>query len=371
MKLSQLIMGLAALCAIGAAQAQSSVAIYGVIDVGVEYIRNVGAGGDDLWRVPSNTSITPSRLGLRGNEALGAGFGAVFTLEMGIAPDQGTAQFGRLFGRQAFAGISSPYGTVSLGRQYTMLFWSILDADILAGNVFGSGSLDPYLPNARADNSIAWRGMFSGLTLGATYSLGRDVINAGPSPVGTNCPGESATERGACREWSVLVKYDSARWGVAVANDRLNGRSLGPPPDAVFGGLNSSDKTDDRLSLNGYVKVADGKIGGGLIRRRNDGDAVKPKSDLWYLGASYPIGAWTLDAQLLALRFDDVADRDSTLFAARALYNLSRRTAVYVQIARIENDALAAVSVSAGAPGSNPPSGGSQNALNVGVRHLF
>ncbi len=363
---------LLALVSAGAAQAQSSVTLYGAFDAGVEYIRNVGTGNANLWRMPSNTGTTPSRLGFRGSEDMGGGLRAVFTLEMGFAPDQGTlGQGGRGFGRQALVGISTPYGTFSIGRQYTMTFWSGTDADILGGNVFGTGSLDAYLPNARADNSLAWRGTFSGLTLGTTYSFGRDAVNAGPSPAGTNCPGESATDTRACREWSLMAKYDTPAWGVALANDRQYGRTVGAAPDAVFGGLNSSGKADNRLILNGYVRVAGTKIAGGVIRRDNDGDAVKPKSDLWHVGVSIPVKLWTFDAQFLTLRYRNVANRDSKLFGARASYNLSKRTAIYAQLARIGNDSLAAVSVSGGAPGSNPAAGVGQSGFNAGLRHTF
>jgi len=88
-----------------------------------------------------------------------------------------------------------------------MLYWSLLDADVLGPGLYGSGSLDNTIPNARADNAVAYRGSFNGLTLGATCSLGRDAVHAG-SPAGTNCPGELASDPEACREWSAMLKYD-------------------------------------------------------------------------------------------------------------------------------------------------------------------
>src|SRR2546427_6313063 len=53
--------------------------------------------------------------------------------------------------------------------------------------------------------------------------------------------------------------------------------------------MTSSAKHDERLHLGGYFKLAGVKVGGGLLRRDNDGDAVKPRSNLWYVGASYPV----------------------------------------------------------------------------------
>lgn len=353
------------------AQAQS-VAIYGVVDVGVEHITHVSAGGG-LTRMPSNTGTVPSKLGFRGREDLGDGLAAVFTLEMGILPDQGAlGQGGRAWGRQAFVGLSGPWGTVALGRQYTMLFWSLEDADILGPNLYGSSSLDAALPNARTDNTVSYKGSFGNFTVGGTYSFGRDAVDAGPSPAGTNCPGEDASDSKACKAWSALVKYDTSRWGAALAIDRSNGRNVGPPPDAVFGGLNSSDKTDTRVSANGWMKIADVKLGAGVVRRRNDGDALKPRSDLWYAGVSYPVTSKLVaEAEWLSLRYRSVNGHDSSLLATRLVYSFSKRTAVYAQVAGIDNDALAAVSVSSGATGSNPAPGKSQRAVNVGLRHSF
>ena len=74
---------------------------------------------------------------------------------------------------------------MTLGRQYTMLFWSQLDADILGPNMFGSGSLDSYLPNARTDNAIAYRGKLGGVELGSqrlprlAQPVGRRLLQGG------------------------------------------------------------------------------------------------------------------------------------------------------------------------------------------------
>jgi predicted porin len=356
------------------AQAASGVTMYGIVDVGVEHLDHVAsAGGGSITRMPSNTSLLPSRWGMRGTEDLGGGLKANFTLEAGIAPDQGTAnQGGRAMGRQSWVGVSGNWGAVSLGRQYSMLFWSILDSDLIGPAVYGMGSLDAYIPNARVDNSVAYRATFGGLAVGAGYSFGRDAVNAGPSPAGTNCAGESGSDKSACRQWSLYAKYDTPVWGVSLGYDTQNGRTPTSATDLVFGGMNSSSKHDDRLAVGGYFKVASVKIGGGLLRRDNDGDAVKPRSDLWYVGASYPLtDALTIEGQLLNLGYKNVSNYDSTMVVARAIYNLSKRTAVYTQLGHISNDSLATVSVSGGSPGSNTAPGNSQTGVNFGIRHVF
>ncbi|MBL8325686.1 MAG: porin [Rubrivivax sp.] len=370
--LRQLTIALAA-CGIAWPAAAQGITLFGLLDAGIEVLDNVGPGGSRLVRMPSLTGTVSSRLGVRMQEDLGGGLSAQAVLEMGLAPDQGTMlQGGRAWGRQSWVGLQTPLGLFSAGRQYTMLFWSVLEADILGPNLFGTGSLDAGIPNARSDNTLAWRHGFSGWTLGATWSLGRDVANAGPSPSGTNCAGESATDSRACRAWSAMVKLDRPRWGFAIADDRQHGREVGPAPDAVFGGLDSSAKVDRRLSVNGYLKWGEVKLGGGVIDRRNDGDAVKPDRRLWYFGAAWPVmPQLTIDGAWMTLRHANVDGHDATLVALRGLYSFSRRTAVYAQLGRISNERLSALSVSAGAAGSNPAPGQAQNAVNAGLRHSF
>jgi predicted porin len=365
---------IAGLAITGAAQAQSSVTLYGIMDAGIEIVSNVDAAGGRLTRMPSNTGILPSRLGMRGKEDLGGGLSAIYTLEMGLAPDTGASgQGGRLFGRQSFAGLGGDWGTVTLGRQWTMLFWSTIDSDIVGPSIYGLGSLDPYIPNARVDNSIAYKGTFSDFTIGATYSAGRDTVNAGPSPAGTNCPGENGADSKACREWSAMVKYDNKTWGAVLGYDTLNGRTPANAADVVLpAGLTSSSKSDSRLMLNGFITVSGVKLGAGVIHRTNDGSPARPKSDLWYLGAAYPISpTWTIDGTLARLSYKNVDNFDSTLLAVRSLYKLSKRTTLYAQLGFIRNQSLANVSVSGGAAGSNPAFGKSQTGTMVGINHTF
>ena len=354
-------LGLATLAPCALAQ---SVVIYGLVDTAVEHVTNVGASGSGLNRMPSATGTLPSRLGFRGGEDLGDGLRAVFIIEQGFAPDGGTfTQGGRSFGRQSLVGFAAPWGALTLGRQYTMLYWSVLDADILGTNIYGSGSLDAYIPNSRADNSIAYKGTFSGLTVGATFSAGRDSVNAG-SPAGTNCAGESGDAR-ACREWSALAKYDAPSWGAALAIDEIRG---GP---GAFAGLSSGALKDTRVSVNGYANLADVRFAAGLIRRDNQASVLAPRSDLWYAGALYALTPQLkLDAEVFRLDFKGSRDK-ATLIAARAAYSLSKRTAIYATIGHIANGGASALSVSAGAPGSNPLPGAAQSGIAAGLRHSF
>lgn len=357
------------------ASAQSSLTLYGVVDVAVEHLTNTASGGS-ITGMPGLTGSVPSRFGLRGSEDLGGGLRAGFTLESGFGADTGSFnQGGRAFGRQAFVNLSGNWGSVMLGRQYTMLFHGLLGSDILGPNTFGSGSIDAYIPNARADNAIGYLGTFSGVTVGGTYSTGRDTVKAGPtgSPAGTNCAGENAADKTACREWSAMLKYDSPTWGAALAVDEIRGGTAD-----TFGGLTNSERADRRISLGGYAKVGSLKLGAGLLSRDNDGSSALRKdgsaakrSDLWYIGAAYPVTPKiTVDGQVFHLKYKDSADK-SLMFALRGTYALSKRTAVYATAGSIDNSGAQKLSVSNGTAGAGTVAGGNQIGLATGIRHSF
>jgi len=343
----------------------SSLQIYGLIDVAVENITSVGAAGHTLTRLPGNTAGSPSRLGFRGTEDLGNGLKAGFTLESGLGMDTGGLnQGGRLFGRQAFVSLGGAWGQLMLGRQHTMTFFSLLDADVLGASAHGLASLDSYLPNARADNALGLRGKWDAFSVGATYSTGRDAVAAG-NPGGTNCAGESSTDSKACREWSALLKYDAPSWGLAVAQDVIRGGT------GAFANLTSSALTDTRVNLNGWVRLGDVKLGAGVLHRRNGGSAATPRSDIVYLGASLPVlPALVLDAQVAQLKYQDSPNK-ALQGVLRASYSLSKRTAVYGSLARLDNSGTLAVSVSNGSAGGAPAAGGAQTGVMAGIRHSF
>lgn len=349
--------GAALCCASGMAQ----VVTYGILDSGLEYVSNTNAAGDSVWKIPSATSSVPSRLGFKGSEDLGNGLQAVFVLESGLVPDTGAmGQGGRLFGRQSYVGLKGAWGALTLGRQVNMTFIAGLKADIMGPNVFGNGSIDAYLPNARSDNAIGYLGSFRGVTVGATYSLGRDSSNAG-GPAATGCAGESAASRKACRQATALLAYDSAQFGAALAYDTMNGGAGAAAP------LNNPGYQDVRTNVNGYAMLGKAKLGMGLQHRRTSA-MTKQSSDLYFVGASLPVAElWTADAQLSRYILRD-SGKAATLSVARLTYFLSKRTALHASYGYMHNSALAAVSLD---PGGSVGTGMNQTGLMAGIRHAF
>lgn len=357
---SRYIIAALGLAACTQAHAQS-VTVYGVIDAGIEYLNHVGPADKSLVRMPSLTASSPSRLGFRGTEDLGGGVKAFFVLESGFGPDNGSLNYGgRLFGRQANVGLATPYGTLTLGRQHTMTLLALFDSDILGPNTYAMSDLDGALPNARSDNAVGYLHKIGAMTFGATYSLGRDA--AGPAgPQATNCPGELAADGQACREWTALIKYDAERGGVSASFDKMRGG-----PGALFG-LSRSDFSDERSTLNAYMRFGGVKVGGGLIHRSQT-SAASFASNLVYAGALLPLsGPWVLDGQVAYLNVSN-SGNDAGFVGVRMTYNFSRRTAAYWTAGRLINRGKSAVAVS---PQLLTVAGAEQSGTMLGLRHLF
>jgi predicted porin len=159
----------------GAAHAQSSVTLYGIVDAGFVYNNN--SGGQKLYSTSAG-NLQGDRWGLRGTEDLGGGLKALFVLENGFNVFTGKLnQGGDEFGRQAYVGLSSQYGTVTLGRQYDSVvdYTGALEVGSQWGTFYGAhpGDLDNMNNSNRTNNSIKYTSTnYSGITFGGLYSLG-------------------------------------------------------------------------------------------------------------------------------------------------------------------------------------------------------
>lgn len=219
------LMALAVLGALsGAASAQSSVTLYGIVDIGLTWNEagiNKGTTGAPQWEQESIWAVTSgnqsgSRWGLRGSEALGGNWNAVFTLESGFDLDTGlSGQGGRLFGRQAWAGLQhNSFGTFVAGRIATPSSgtgsFDLFGAVDPFGTGFGPIGLQAtFIPSGslREDNSIAWSSpTWAGFKFGAQYSLNVNGQETAPNSTNT-----TAVNLGANWTWGPLflaVTYD-------------------------------------------------------------------------------------------------------------------------------------------------------------------
>ncbi|AGK46681.1 MULTISPECIES: porin [Burkholderia] len=175
------------------AWAQSTVTLYGLLDSGFTYSNN--QNGKASYQASSG-ELQGSRFGLRGVEDLGGGMKAIFTIENGFDGFTGRLGQGGLgFGRQAYVGLSSPYGTITVGRQYESIveYLGYMEAgDTFAGYLGAhAGDVDNFNNTFRVNNSVRYKSPnFNGFDFGGLYSFG-----------GT--PGDFANNR----VWSVGAEY--------------------------------------------------------------------------------------------------------------------------------------------------------------------
>ena len=102
----------------GAVQAQTSVTMYGLIDVAMRRDSNYLDGRGRTAQVSG--MMNTSRWGFRGTEALGNDLNAHFQIEGGISPDTGAqAEPLSLFDRRALVGLSGSWGKLDVGRTPT------------------------------------------------------------------------------------------------------------------------------------------------------------------------------------------------------------------------------------------------------------
>src|SRR5471030_336442 len=171
-----------------AANAQSSVTLYGLVDAGFSYVNNEAApntakGSAAAFRL-SRGNLNGRRWGLRGAEDLGGGMKAIFTLESGFSMGNGQALQGQNggasgteFGRQAFAGISTAqFGTVTLGRQYDSVvdYLAPMTATGSWGGTYFAHPFDNDNANNsfRVNNSVKYQSAnYSGFTFGGLYGF--------------------------------------------------------------------------------------------------------------------------------------------------------------------------------------------------------
>jgi predicted porin len=329
----------AALAALSAgALAQSSVTVYGVVDMGLERT--------DLSPGPSTTRLTSgiqsgSRLGFKGREDLGGGLSASFQLEMGLDASTGMLGQGGLgFGRQAWVGLNGGFGSVKLGRQYVPLFGALDTIDPLGTGITGDGSgiaavFRSY--GVRMNNTINYStpamGGFSGEV---AYGLGEIAGGSTGS------------------QWGAAGTYEGGPLTVVAAYHNQG---------QVAAGV---DAGDSRTALVGGAYDLKAVKLHAALATNSDKDAAgltTGKSRDYMLGVSAPVGPVSVMASYV--RHDNrlVANADAAYWQLAATYALSKRTNFYTSYSTIRNE-------SAGATGSGV-AGADISWINVGIRHKF
>jgi predicted porin len=364
-----------------AAQAQTSVTLYGVIDISMNYTTHQDAAGDHVFSLgDSNAStgagdggqgaMSGSRWGLKGDEDLGGGTKAIFKLESGFTVNNGQSdQQGQLFGRQAYVGLSNnELGTVTVGRQYGTMTDIAFDFDPLGVGNYVANEWEVFLFGVRFDNTIKYSNQFGPVQLNVQYSVGGQ---AGSDSNGTTI--------------GTSLKYDNAGLGLAVgfqqAQDAfgddetvwtLDGKyTFGP---ATIYGNYYNISTDP-----GFKKAA--SLSGGALANtsifiNNLGNTTSRKDSLWVAGVSYnftPATTLTLGYMDDQISQDVVGDGSMKSAYALLEYHLSKRTEVYLTVDNSRASGQAQTSAASGGGSINGVGAGQSNsaAYAAGMRVTF
>lgn len=350
----------------GIAAAQSSVAIYGLLDAGI--VSERGGAKGYVTKLSSGVA-SATRLGFRGTEDLGGGLSAIFVMESGPRIDTGELA-GPLFNRQAFVGLKNSFGAVTLGRQYTPYFLTIS----AVADPFGAGSagsaknLFPTVGNnTRASNTILYKSpIVSGFSGELAYSLG-----------------EQAGSNSAGRQFGAALAYANGPLHVRLAYNNKNNDTAAVPSAA---GISRDIGRNTLLAANYNFGVAKAFLAYGIDKGPNS--AVLPttkenpnpfgavgvlnqprastdSSDL-LVGVAVPFGASTILASYIRKDDKTSLNQDANQWALGYTYALSKRTSLYSSYARIDNKNGAGYTV-----GNNTRVGSGDQAFNLGLRHSF
>jgi predicted porin len=324
---SALALGMAA----GAAQAQSSVVVYGVADAGVVFERG-GAGGN-ITRVTSGEA-SGSRLGIKGKEDLGGGLAASFVLENGYKIDTGAAgQGGLLFGREASVALSGSAGKISLGRQYSPYYKAIRDiGDPFCDGMAGT-ALNIFPGIVRVDNMVGYRSpQLAGWTADLAYGAG-----------------ETAGNSAANRVIAGSATYEQGPLTAVLAHHQVG--------DATGANHARATMLVGRYRLGAWTIQAARSVNQDLL-------GVGSKDTL--LGGSWRAGPHRVLFSYIDHRDDTLSPRKAHQSALAYLYALSARTDLYTAYGRIVNRNGAVFKV-----GNATDSGSGPTAFDLGMRHVF
>lgn len=411
------LLGMLALGSAGAAWAQSSVTLFGVVDASVSHYssksedRNtatpaspfyVNQGSRTVSRTAlSNSAYNNSRLGFRGTEDLGGGLAAGFWLESPITNDDGATGLAN-FGRRSTVSLMGGFGEIRLGRDFAPTFWNdtvydpfgavgvganlISSASLFnpAGGAGGFGGNANYL---RVSNSI---GYFLPSGLSGFYGQFMYALHENNSyDPGTATPPGVNPLTGQLNSGAVAStragRYVGGRLGYASGPlDMALAYGSSTAADDYFAGTTDNVKT---ANLGASYDFGFVKLFGELSRVSRTRDyAVSPlialpDTDLkgYLIGATVPVGPGLIRAAYSRVKYDlnattlaAVPDPKASKVSLSYVHNLSKRTALYATVARVSNRNRAALTV--GGPAFISTSvfaPRTSSGYDFGIRHAF
>jgi predicted porin len=379
MKRNLALTAVALVCSAGA-QAQSSVTMWGVVDVNVQ---RFDAGGVGSVTSLGNGSLSTGQLGFRGVEDLGGGLRAGFWLEGSINADSGTGRTsntnnqttggatappngaqGFVFDRRSYVSLGGTWGELRLGHDYVPTHYNSVYFDPFNANgaarfgtfTFSGVTPGPLPTTITASNSVSYwtpanLGGFYGV---AMYALGENASNVANARDGTLKSVRIGYARGS---FDVAAAYSHTDYVSTAAIGNYTHANIGASWNAGFAkffALYNQIKVD---VLNGPVRKNSWEIG-----------AHVPVSAVGKIRASYARLDERSAVGLVNGNGTPRFNNDASQWGIGYVHDLSKRTALYGTYARISNRGQAAYAVFGGPA---PAPGRTSSGLEIGVRHAF
>jgi len=372
------LLALAALTAFaGAASAQSSVTLFGVVDLNLRNQDNSGSPGP--IRSLSTDGNASSRLGFRGVEDLGGGLRAGFWLEGALSADNGSAlassstttckapvapstiptcttttstSGAQTWQRRATASLLGAFGEIRLGRDYTPTFWNHTVFD-----PFGTNGVGSHLNMMTQQGTSSVMGSGAGTLVRANNTVGYFLPAIG---------GLYGQVQGALAEGPANGnKYFGGRVGYAV----------GPVNAAVSYGVTETPIVTDlkEFNIGGSYNLGFLTLWAQFIKSDWTNATSTDLTQTNYLvGVTVPVGPGTIKFTYNGVKQDLSATTDTkaTQIAVGYVYDLSKRTSIYVHGAKISNDPGAKF-VTSGSGGAFASTGQDSTGYELGLRHSF
>lgn len=310
--------------AAGAAQAASSVTLYGTADVGYEKFTGTGlqqTGNDD------------SNFGIKGQEDLGNGLSAIFKMESRLNLDTGTQARSRFFERESWVGLKGNFGTVRFGRSKAALERAL--GDYNPGNRVAT-IWDPYSGNSssRHDNSMFYDYDNGGFNIGANVTTkgGANEVGNVTTVDGTTVLGAGASNglegsKGSKVGFGVHASYagnitNTVGYSVAAAYQK----------DGTKPGVNLNGKGRE-WGVGAQVNFKPVSVGGSYADYKNG--SYKDRTWGAYIAADVTAND-SLYVKYMNKRekFAGTTESKQDMFALGASHSLSKRTSVYADVAR-------------------------------------
>lgn len=345
------LIAVAALAAVGAASAQSSVTLYGVVDTnyGVTQVKTTVPGGQTTkvrtTGLNQGSNLSGSRWGLKGQEDLGNGLAAVFNVEAGFNSANGGFAGG--FNRRSVVGLKGGFGQVLLGRDYTPM--DSLSSDYQAIDLVTGDNRYGDLVTGRY-NGVHYSGEFGGVGIKA-FAGYDDVKTTVSNAASVN------VDRARGEGYGIGVSYAGGPVTVGAAVQQFRTKTTVSAPVASITTVKHIE-----YGVGATYDFTAAKLYAHYLAR--DEKAAKPVQQFGF-GVSAPFGAFTLGAQY-AYNYHKVnvgTKAKGHDFALEGVYSLSKRTDVYARAARANSWKVKSSGVTTVKTHTDT--------FGVGVRHRF